>query len=54
MFGWAILFLVVSLVAAFLGFGGLAGTAALAAKWVFVIGLILFVVSLIFGRKPKV
>lgn len=51
MFGWAILFLVVAVVAAFLGFGTLAGTAAWAAKIVFIVGLILFVLSLIFGRK---
>ncbi len=51
MFGWAITFLVIALVAAALGFGGLAGTAAFAAKIVFGIGLILFVLSLIFGRR---
>ena len=51
MFSWAIVFLIVALVAAFLGFGALAGTAAWAAKIVFVIGIILFVANLIFGRK---
>jgi uncharacterized membrane protein YtjA (UPF0391 family) len=50
MFGWAIVFLIISIVAAVLGFGWLAGTAAYAAKIVFVVGLILFVASLIFGR----
>lgn len=54
MFSWAILFLIVSLIAAALGFGALAGTAAYAAKLVFVVGLILFVLSLVFGRKPQV
>ena len=51
MFGWAILFLIVALVAAALGFSSLAGTAAWAAKLVFIVGLILFVATLIFGRR---
>lgn len=51
MFSWGILFLVIALIAAALGFGGLAGTAAWAAKVVFIVGLILFVLSLIFGRN---
>lgn len=51
MFNWAIIFLIISLAAAALGFGGLAGSAAWAAKLVFVIGLILFIVSLIFSRR---
>ena len=34
-----------------LGFGGLAGTAAWAAKIVFVVGIILFLVSLFTGRR---
>lgn len=35
MFRWGIIFLVIALIAAALGFGGLAGTAAGAAKIVF-------------------
>lgn len=50
MFRWGIIFLVVALVAAALGFGALSGTAAWAAKVVFIVGLIVFVLSLIFGR----
>ena len=46
MFRWGIIFLVIALIAAALGFGGLAGTAAGAAKIVFVVGIILFLVSL--------
>ena len=46
-----IIFLVIALIAAALGFGGLAGTAAGAAKIVFVVGIILFLVSLFMGRK---
>lgn len=51
MFNWAILFLVIALIAAWLGFGALAGTAAWAAKIVFIVGLIMFVVSLVMGRR---
>ncbi|ENI0755260.1 DUF1328 domain-containing protein [Escherichia coli] len=51
MFRWGIIFLVIALIAAALGFGGLAGTAAGATKIVFVVGIILFLVSLFMGRK---
>lgn len=51
MLGWAITFLVIALIAAVLGFGGVAGTAAGIAKILFVVFLILFVVSLLFGRR---
>ncbi|EDO3643595.1 DUF1328 domain-containing protein [Salmonella enterica] len=51
MFRWGIIFLVIALIAAALGFGGLAGTAAGAAKIVFVVGIALFLVSLFMGRK---
>lgn len=54
MFYWAFVFLVVALVAAFLGFGGIAGTAAGMAKIFFWVGLILFVVFLIVGRRGRV
>ncbi len=49
MIGWAITFLVVALVAALLGFGGIAGTAMEAAKIVFFVAIVLFAVSAIFG-----
>ena len=48
MFTWAVIFLIIAIIAAVLGFGTLAGTAACAAKIVFVVGLILFIVSLFF------
>ncbi|EBQ6130035.1 DUF1328 domain-containing protein [Salmonella enterica subsp. enterica serovar Enteritidis] len=51
MFRWGIIFLVIALIAAALGFGGLAGTAAGAAKIVFVVGIVLFLVSLFMDRK---
>lgn len=49
MLRWAIIFFVVALVAAALGFGGLAGMSMEIAKFVAVIALILFVVSLVMG-----
>ena len=56
MFGWAIFFFLIALVAAVLGFGGIAGAAVGIAKFIFVIALILFAVSLIYalitGRPP--
>lgn len=51
MFRWGIIFLVIALIAAVLGFGGLAGAATGAAKIVFVVGIILFIGSLIMGRR---
>lgn len=46
---WALVFLVVALVAALFGFGGLAGTAMEGARILFWVALILLLVSLIFG-----
>lgn len=53
MLGWAIAFLVIALIAAALGFGGLAGTAIVAAKLVFAVAIIAFLVSaaLSFARR---
>jgi uncharacterized membrane protein YtjA (UPF0391 family) len=50
MLGWAVTFLVIALIAAVLGFGVIAGTAAEIAKILFLVFLVLFVLSLIFGR----
>lgn len=46
---WAIVFLVVALVAAFLGFGGVAGTAMEGARLLFWVAIAFLVVSLIVG-----
>jgi uncharacterized membrane protein YtjA (UPF0391 family) len=58
MLGWAVTFLIVALVAAVLGFGGIAGVAVEAAKLVFFAAVILFaisaVVGLVGGRAPTV
>ncbi|GGE41903.1 hypothetical protein GCM10011367_15720 [Marinicauda pacifica] len=48
MFGLALLFFVVALIAGAFGFFGLAGMAAVIAQWVFFIALALAVVSAIF------
>lgn len=53
MLQYGIIFLVVALIAAALGFGALAGVAAMAAKIVFVVGIILFLVSLFAGRGTR-
>lgn len=58
MLGWAVTFLIVALVAAVLGFGGIAGTAIEIAKIIFFVAIILFVISAVFGfmrgRRPPV
>ncbi len=51
MLSWAITFLVIALIAAVLGFGGIAGTATGIAKILFVVFLIAFFISLIKGRR---
>ncbi|MDZ4768012.1 MAG: DUF1328 domain-containing protein [Chloroflexota bacterium] len=54
MLSWAILFLVIALLAAVFGFGGIAGTAAGIAQLLFVVFLILFIASLVFGRRVNI
>jgi uncharacterized membrane protein YtjA (UPF0391 family) len=49
MLGLVVTLLIVALVAAVLGFGGIAGAAIGLAKLIFYIAIILFLVSLIFG-----
>lgn len=51
MLNWAITFLVIALIAALLGFGGIAGTAVGIAKILFFVFLVLFVIALLMGRK---
>jgi uncharacterized membrane protein YtjA (UPF0391 family) len=51
MLRWAVIFLVVALVAAFFGFGGIAGESAWFAKILFFAFLVIAVVSLLFGRR---
>ena len=51
MLKWAAIFLVISIVAAIFGFGGIAEGAADIAKVLFFIFVVLFVLVLIFGAK---
>ena len=53
MLHYSLLFLIVALVAAFLGFGGLAGAAAGIAKVLFYIGIVLFLVSLLYQLASR-
>jgi len=52
MFGWAITFLVVAIIAALFGFTGIAGTATNIAYLLFIVGLILAIVFFVVGRRP--
>jgi uncharacterized membrane protein YtjA (UPF0391 family) len=58
MLGWAVTFLIIALIAALLGFGGIAGVAMEAAKIVFFVAIVLFliaaIVGVIRGRRPTV
>lgn len=47
---YALVFLLISVVAAAFGFGGIAGTSAEFARILFFVFLVLFVVSLVAGR----
>jgi uncharacterized membrane protein YtjA (UPF0391 family) len=51
---YAWVFLVVAIIAAVLGFGVVAGTAAAIAKFCFVAFLVIFIVSFLMGRRSAV
>jgi uncharacterized membrane protein YtjA (UPF0391 family) len=54
MLSWALTFFIIALIAAVLGFGGIAGSAAWMAQVLFGIFIILFLVSFLFrGRTPR-
>ena len=53
MLGWAVVFLIIALVAAVFGFGGIAAASAGIAKLLFFIFLVLFVISLVFGWRGR-
>ena len=54
MLRWALLFLVVALISALFGFTEVAGTSIIAAKVLFFVFLVMFVVSLVLGtREPS-
>ncbi len=54
MFGLVVTLLIIGLVAAVLGFGGIAGASFAMAKAIFFIALILLLISIVFGtiRRP--
>ena len=58
MLNWAVSFLIIAIVAAILGFGGIAATAVEMARILFFIFLVLFLISLLIGlitdRRPKI
>jgi uncharacterized membrane protein YtjA (UPF0391 family) len=47
---YALVFLLISVIAAALGFGGIAGTSAEFARILFFVFIVLFIVSLVAGR----
>ena len=49
LFYWAIAFLVIAIVAALLGFGGVAGTAMGGAQILFWVAIVLAVIAFVFG-----
>jgi uncharacterized membrane protein YtjA (UPF0391 family) len=51
MLRWTLVFLLIALVAGALGFYGLEGTAMWIAKVLFLVFLILFIVTLVMGRR---
>lgn len=53
MLRWALLFLIVALIAALFGFTDAAGTSMVAAKIMFFVFLVMFVVSLVMGTRSK-
>jgi uncharacterized membrane protein YtjA (UPF0391 family) len=54
MLGWAVTFLIIAIVAGLLGLTGIAGVAVQIAWTLFVIGIILFLVFFIMGRRSSV
>jgi uncharacterized membrane protein YtjA (UPF0391 family) len=51
MLRWAILFLIVAIIAAVFGFGGIAAAATDIARFLFVVFMVLFVIALFVGRR---
>ena len=54
MLHYALIFIIVALLAAVFGFGGIAGTALSIAKVLLFVFIVLLVISLLTGRSPKV
>jgi uncharacterized membrane protein YtjA (UPF0391 family) len=58
MLGWAVTFLIIAMIAAVLGFGGIAGLSIEIAKIIFFVAILLFAIAAIVGmfrgRTPTV
>ena len=54
MLSWAVTFFIIALIAAVLGFTGIAGTAVNIAWALAVIGVILAIVFAVMGRRPPI
>lgn len=54
MLSWAVVFFVIALIAAVLGFTGIAGTAVNIAWILAIIGIVLAIVFFAMGRRPPV
>ena len=54
MLHYAVVFLIIALIAALFGFGVIASTAAGIAKVLFLVFLVLFLVSLLMGRRAQI
>lgn len=50
---WAVLFLIIALVAAFLGFGGIAGVAGEGARLLFWVAIILVILAFVGGMLRR-
>lgn len=51
MLSWSVTFFIIAIIAAVLGFGGIAGTATEIAKILFGVFIVLFIISLLLGKK---
>lgn len=54
MLSYSVIFFIIALIAGILGFGVIAGTAAMIAKALFLVFIVLLLVSLVRGRNPSV
>jgi len=54
MISWAVTFLIIAVIAAILGFTGIAGTAVHIAWILVVVGVVLAIVFALMGRRPPV
>ena len=50
---WAVVLLIVAIVAGFFGFGAVSSTAASGAQLLFYVAIVLFVIALIFGMMRR-